>query len=223
MTMTSESVDHYIKAIYELEQAGTRAGTSALAEKLDVAPASVTGMLKRLSTEESPLVEYESHKGAALTEKGKKVALKIIRSHRLLETFLFKVLDYSWDEIHKEADRLEHYTSDLFEERIDKKMGYPKFDPHGDPIPDINGEIPKMNCIMIREMEEGQSGCIKRVQHSNPEMLRYFSNQGIIPGIEIYLEKKDPFEGPLYIKMKNEKDPVVLGWKAAGNIFVEIV
>src|SRR6201987_3190032 len=140
----SESVDNYLKAILLLSgPAENRVASTVLARRLDVAPASVTNMLQKLAAGSPPLVEYERHRGVLLSSVGKKRALEVVRHHRLIETFLYEVLDYPIDEVHEEAERLEHFISERFEERIAAKLGHPKIDPHGHCIPTTNGKMPR--------------------------------------------------------------------------------
>ena len=139
----SQSVEDYLKAVYELTREAERASTNGLAEYLDVAAASVTGMLQKLAESEPPLLEYRKHRGVQLTKEGEKVALETIRHHRLLELFLHEILGYDWDEVHEEADRLEHFISERFEERIAAALGNPQHDPHGDPIPGADLSLPE--------------------------------------------------------------------------------
>lgn len=138
----SESIDDYLKAIYALGGDGRRVGSTALAERLQVAPASITNMLQKLAMVENPLVEYERHRGVRLSPAGRRRALEIVRHHRLIETFLHRMLDYEVDELHDEAERLEHFISERFEARIDAKLGHPQRDPHGCCIPSLDGTMP---------------------------------------------------------------------------------
>ena len=142
ITLTHATED-YLKAIYAISVDGASASTNALAERLKIAPASVTGMLKRLAEASPPHVDYRKHHGVTLTPEGERAALKIIRRHRLLETYLHEMLGFSWDEVHEEACLLEHVISERFESRIDELLGHPTHDPHGDPIPDLNLVMPQ--------------------------------------------------------------------------------
>ena len=155
VNLNTESVDNYLKAIYALggPEEG-RVASTALAGRLGVAPASITNMLQKLSGSSTPLVEYEPRRGVRLSAAGKRRALEILRHHRLLETFLYKVLDYPIEEVHAEAERLEHFISERFEERINRKLGLPKFDPHGHCIPALNGKMPKEISKPLTEIEE---------------------------------------------------------------------
>src|SRR5580704_18043452 len=153
----TESVDNYLKAIFSLGgTAEARVTIKALAERLCVAPASVTNMLQKLAGAPAPLVDYERHGGVQLSATGKRRALEVVRHHRLIETFLYEVLDYPLDEVHEEAERLEHFISERFEERIDAKLGHPKIDPHGHCIPAMDGAMPRQNSIVLTDaMNEG--------------------------------------------------------------------
>ncbi|MEJ2757300.1 MAG: metal-dependent transcriptional regulator [Anaerolineales bacterium] len=153
----TQSIEDYLKAIFELTQKDGRASTTQLAEYLNVTPASVTGMIKKLSTTTPPLLEYKKHRGVILTSQGRDVALEILRHHRLLELFLHKVLDYPWDEVDEEADRLEHVISEKFEDRIAKALGNPEYDPHGDPIPTKELVIPDITHTPLSILRPGQS------------------------------------------------------------------
>ncbi|MGA8668956.1 MAG: metal-dependent transcriptional regulator, partial [Terracidiphilus sp.] len=149
----TESVDNYLKAILALsEPAERRVSSSSLAERLGVAPASVTNMLQKLATSPSPFVEYERHRGVLLSPAGKRRALEVLRHHRLIETFLYEVLDYPLEEVHEEAERLEHFISERFEQRIAAKLGNPKIDPHGHCIPGMDGQMPKQASILLTDL-----------------------------------------------------------------------
>ena len=178
----SHNIQDYLKRIYELTRSGNKATTSQLAEVLDISAASVTNMLQKLSVADPPYVTYTKHQGVELTEAGRRIALKILRRHRLIEHYLVVKLGYSWDEVHAEAEVLEHAMSPLLEERIDAALGYPEFDPHGDPIPDSNLEIPDIEQIPLSSLEVGKQGRIIRVPHEDPEVLRYLGRCGLRPG-----------------------------------------
>ncbi len=175
----SELIQDYLKAIYELSPGGGPTSTNQIAERLGVAPASVTGMLKRLAGMEPPLVDYQKHHGVQLTDVGQHVSLQVIRKHRLIELFLVKILGYSWDEVHEEAESLEHAVSPLFGERLARLLGEPNFDPHGDPIPDRDLQLPEMQTVSLSEVQVGQHVVVRRVPISNPALLRYLGELGI--------------------------------------------
>ena len=197
--MYSEAVEDYLKAIYELRQDKQPVNTKALSKHLKVTPASVSGMLKKLSNETPALIDYKPHKLIQLTEFGEKVALRVIRKHRLMELFLYKVLGYGWGEVHQEAELLEHFISDTLEERIEDYLGNPSFDPHGDPIPTKEGAVDEMRTSMLCDVEVGETVKLKRVRIEDSELLKYLDELGLILGAKITVEKKDPFNGPLTI------------------------
>ncbi|MEK6220693.1 MAG: metal-dependent transcriptional regulator, partial [Chloroflexota bacterium] len=175
----SQSIEDYIKAIYKIAGDDGRASTSQLAEYLDVTPASVTGMIQKLSAADKPLLDYKKHRGVILTPKGKKVALETLRHHRLLEVFLHESLDFPWDEVHDEADRLEHVISEKFEESMAIALGNPKHDPHGDPIPRRDLTMPSSSATSLVDLRPGQKAIVKRVQDDDPKLLRHLSEQGV--------------------------------------------
>jgi DtxR family Mn-dependent transcriptional regulator len=177
----TESVDNYLKGIFALR--GTeRVSSTALAKRLGVAPASVTNMLQKLASGSPPLVEYELHRGVRLSAAGMRRALEIVRHHRLLEAFLFEILDYPIEEVHDEAERLEHFISERFEERIDAKLGRPKFDPHGHCIPALNGKMAKKVSKSLIEVEEDGEFVVDSVSDWDPALLQRLKRHGIMPG-----------------------------------------
>lgn len=200
-TITSEAVENYLKAVYELEETRDRVATTALAEKLNVASPSVTAMLKRLSQQQPALVDYASHRGATLTEAGRTRALEIIRHHRLIETFLYEVLGYTWDEVHEDAERLEHYISERFEERIARYLGYPDFDPHGSPIPRKDGVVPESRSVPLSKLPLGQAARVSRVVHPEHRVREYLVSLGIVPEARLTVSGKTPFDGPVYVEV----------------------
>jgi len=177
--MLSESVQDYLKAIYSLRHENERATTNALAARLNVTAASVTGMLKKLA--ELKLVIYEPYQGATLTPAGEKIALEVIRHHRLIELYLTEAMGYSWDQVHAEADRLEHAISEEFEDRISTLLGHPKVDPHGDPIPTKSGEIATTSRRTLSDAVEGSTVRIERIRDEDPALLRAVAELGLMP------------------------------------------
>ena len=218
----TQSIEDYLKAIFELTQKEGRASTTQLAEHLGVTPASVTGMIKKLSATTPPLLEYRKHRGVVLTENGRAIALEILRHHRLLELFLHEVLDYPWDEVDEEADRLEHVISEKFEERIAKALGNPEYDPHGDPIPAKDLTLPSTATIPLSTLRPGQSATIKRVKDDDSELLKHLKIIGIIPDTQISITDFSEFDGNLHIKIQGSNQTEVLGPKITNQIFVEI-
>lgn len=215
--MLNENVEDYLKAIYGISTIEF-VSTNDIAEKLGYSPSNVSKMLKRLS--ELEFVEYISHRGVKLTESGVRESIKILRRHRLLEMFLFKALGYKWDEIHKEACVLEHHISVKFENAIDEFLGYPTRDPHGDPIPDKNGNMMSYNVVPLSEVEIGKSVRIIRILGNNADFLKYLADLNLLPDTSLKLLKKEPFAGSIIIE--SNKAEKILGLDAAKLILVEI-
>jgi DtxR family Mn-dependent transcriptional regulator len=182
----TESVDNYLKAILALSGPEERRVTgTSLAERLGVAPASVTNMLQKLALSPSPLVEYERHRGVLLSAAGKRRALEVLRHHRLIETFLYEVLDYPLEEVHEEAERLEHFISERFEERIAAKLGQPKFDPHGHCIPAMDGRMPKQMSRPLTDLHDQGTLVVDSVSDRDPLLLKRLKAHGITPGARL--------------------------------------
>lgn len=219
----TQSIEDYLKAIYEISSAHGRASTNQIAEDLEVTPASVTAMLKKLAGTQPPLVEYQKHRGVVLTAAGEKVALEIVRHHRLLEMFLHQMLGYEWDEVHAEADRLEHVISEEFEERIARAMGDPRHDPHGDPIPSRDLRMPlDAATTLLSELRAGQKATVQRVRDTDPELLRYLSERGLIPKARVKILDYSPFDENLSLQVSGQDQPIVLGPRITQLIFVEV-
>lgn len=212
----SQAVEDYLKVIYRIELEGNKATTTKVADALDVSSASATNMVKRLS--KMGLVDYESYKGASLTKSGRKIALEIIRHHRLLELYLLEVMGYSWDEVHEEAEKLEHHISEQFEEKIAQLLDDPTHDPHGDPIPTKDGLMPEMKADPLINAETDQEYIVNRVKDQNPDLLRYLEKIGLLPGIKIKIKEKGPFKGPITILIEGSEK--VIGNDVAQNILV---
>ena len=221
--MTSETVEDYLKAIYVLEEKEGRAKTSALAKQLGVTAGSVTDMLKRLSSADTKLLSYKHHYGVRLTARGKKAALDVIRRHRLLETFLHDVLGLKWGEVHPEAERLEHHLSDRVTDAIDKLLHYPQFDPHGEPIPGKDGQLPSLTHLKLTSAEIGASLRIVRVDPYQEDLLPYLDSLGIGIQSNIIITEKAPFEGPISLRIAGKKPDAVcsLGRNVTDHVFVE--
>ena len=218
----SHNIQDYLKRTYELTRSGNKATTSQLAEVLDISAASVTNMLQKLSVADPPYVTYMKHQGVELTEAGRRIALKILRRHRLIEHYLVVKLGYSWDEVHAEAEVLEHAMSPLLEERIDAALGYPEFDPHGDPIPDSNLEIPDIEQIPLSSLEVGKQGRIIRVPHEDPEVLRYLGRCGLRPGARIKLLTRTPYDQTMQIQILDTDEETVIGPKLGNQITLAV-
>lgn len=215
--MLSEAVQDYLKAIYKLQERGGAVSTTALAEAMDVAAASATGMVKKLAG--LKLVRHNPYQGVVLTKAGEKMALEVIRHHRLLELYLAEALGYSWDKVHEEAERLEHVISEEFEEKIFEALGRPTRDPHGDPIPAKDGTLAAGTHERLSDLEPGATGVIRRVSDSNAEMLRYLGTRGLVPDAAVEIVEKAPFNGPITVKTRETSH--VLGRDLASHIRVE--
>jgi DtxR family Mn-dependent transcriptional regulator len=193
--MASLTIENYVKTIYQLSSAsgGELASTGALAEALEVSPSTVTSMLKTLS--ESGLAEYVPYGGAKLTEAGRMLALRVVRRHRLIELFLVKTLNLTWDEVHAEAENMEHAVSDLLVDKIDTYLGYPQADPHGDPIPKADGTIANPPAMSLSTLRAGERFQIVRVSDQSPEFLRYLTDSGLAIGAEGSVAESRPEAG----------------------------
>jgi len=218
-TPRSQAIEDYAKAIYALERRDSDpVSTNALAERLGVTPASASGMVKRLC--ELGLVEHQPYRGVSLTEDGRRVALEVIRHHRLLELYLVETLGVPWDRVHQEAEVLEHVLSEELEELIAVKLGDPTHDPHGDPIPTRELTIEEGTTETLQSLEPGASGTFVRVSDSNPEMLRFLAERGIAPGDQLEVVEKQPFDGPLFVRFGERTQ--VLGGELAKAMRVEV-
>jgi DtxR family Mn-dependent transcriptional regulator len=193
----SQTAEDYLKEIYKLQSEHGRATTSGVAERVGVSAPSATSMLKKLAA--LGLVKHERYRGVRLTTAGEKAAVEVIRHHRLLEQYLSETLGLPIDEVHAEADRLEHVLSEELEARIDESLGYPTHDPHGDPIPDANLELPSEAERALADLDEGESAVVRRVPDADTELLRYLSDLGLVPGGTVQLLRAEPFEGPLTV------------------------
>ena len=198
--LTSAAED-YLKAVYALEAEGKRVTTSALAERMQVSAPSATAMTKRLA--ELGLLERTAYKGVVLTDRGRLCALEVLRHHRLLERYLADSLGMSIDEVHTEADRLEHALSEELEARIDKALGYPTHDPHGDPIPDSALRIAAPASRSLADLGPGDTAVVARVPDSDPALLRYLAEIALVPGESLELTQSAPFGGPITVRTGN--------------------
>ncbi|GHA60240.1 metal-dependent transcriptional regulator [Pontibacter akesuensis] len=214
----SYTEENYIKAIYKLSANGTQeVNTNAIAEALETKAASVTDMLRKLSAK--GVVHYVKYKGVTLTEAGERVALQIVRKHRLWETFLVEKLKFNWDEVHEMAEELEHITSPLLTRRLDEFLGHPKFDPHGDPIPSETGEINQKKQELLAELSIGTEGKVVGVNDSQPLFLQYLDKMGIGLGSHITILDKIPYDNSLEILLNGQKQ-LLLSSEATRNIFL---
>jgi len=216
MEKFSPPIEDYLKTVYLLREREGAATTTAIAAALGVTPASVTGMIKKLA--ELKLVRHMPYQGVELTKSGEKIALEMVRHHRLLELFLFEALGYAWDEVHAEADALEHVISEEFEERIAARLGNPTVDPHGDPIPTKDGTIAVVKERALLTMQAGESAQITHINDTSSEMLRYAASLGLTPTTRLTLIKVEPFGGSLRIQVG--KTEHAIGRELAAQIFV---
>jgi DtxR family Mn-dependent transcriptional regulator len=215
----SSAVQDYAKAIYALERrTGEPVGTNAIAGRLGVTAASASSMVKRLDA--LGLVAHVPYRGVHLTEAGERVALEVLRHHRLLEAYLAESLGVPWDRVHAEAEVLEHHLSEELEERIAAKLGHPTHDPHGDPIPSADLRIDEGHTQPLHELGAGDRGVFVRVSDADPEMLRYLSERGIAPGAHLEVVDKQPFGGPVFARFG--EDVHVLGGALARSMRVEL-
>ena len=220
MTVHSEishAVQDYAKAIYSLSRRGVDSvATSALADRLSVSPASASAMVKRLA--ELGFVSHEPYKGVALTPAGEKLALEVIRHHRLLELYLSEALGMPWDRVHDEAEVLEHAISEELSDLIAEKLGDPTHDPHGDPIPTRDGRIEEQVTRSLADSQPGDRVVLARVSDSDPAMLRYLGERGIEPGTALEVVGREPFGGPLNVRVEERNVPLGLGLARAMRV-----
>jgi DtxR family Mn-dependent transcriptional regulator len=199
----TRSVEDYLKAVYRLSAGNRPASTSEIAHLLELRAASVTGMVKRLS--DQGLLEHVPYKGVQLTPEGRRAALRMVRRHRLIESYLVEFFGYSWDAVHEEAERLEHAVSDTLVERMAGALGHPSVDPHGDPIPDEDGSIHEFACTPLSDIPTGETVEIRRVAENAPERLRYLASLGLRPGVVLTVLDRQPFEGPVTVLAGGER------------------
>jgi DtxR family Mn-dependent transcriptional regulator len=218
-TLNHQAIEDYMKTIYMLAQEETPVSTSRIAQARNVKPASATSMIQRLAR--LNLVRYEKHYGVTLTEAGEKLALEVIRHHRLLELYLIEALGFTWDEVHEQADILEHVISEKMEERIAAVLNHPEFDPHGDPIPSKDGVLIQVETQLLSTLQVGDSACVSRIpDDSNSELLRYLAELGLVPGTLFQVVKVAPFDGPVTLMLADEEK--VVGRQVADSVLVEI-
>lgn len=217
----TQTIEDYLKTIYELTAQGERASTNQIAEVLEITPASVTGMIKKLSEIDPPLLEYQKHHGVTLTSYGEQVALEILRHHRLLEMYLHQVLGYQWDEVHAEADRLEHVISEEFEERIATALGNPSHDPHGDPIPTRDLHMPESPTLQLADLRPGQSATVQRVASADADFLRHLSDLGLTPQTHLAVLGYSPYDQNLTVQIDAQEKPLVIGAAITRQIYVK--
>lgn len=212
-------VEDYLKTIYEIERVAGSAGTNDIAARLAIAPASVSGMLKRLA--EQGLLAHERYRGVRLTDAGRRAALRTIRRHRVIESYLAQALGYPWDRVHDEAERLEHAASDELIDRMAAAIGEPAHDPHGDPIPSREGTVEERQLDTLASAEAGTSVRILRVGDRDGERLRYLAELGITPGTTVRVVARAPFGGPITLAIGDEER--LVGPSLAEHVLVESV
>ena len=214
--MPSESVEDYLKNIYVLQQEGKKVNTGNLAVSLSVSPASVSEMVNKLSR--LKWIKNEPYHGFRLTKEGERISINLIRKHRLLEVFLSQYLKYDWDEVHAEAERIEHCVSDKFIDKLEEFLSYPKFDPHGHPIPDKNGNLKMLDSILLTSAVPGRKYTIAGVSDESVEILRYFSRIGVKLNASVVVSEVVEFDGSVIIILNNKKQ--LLSRKMAEQIFI---
>lgn len=220
MTKSSQSVEDFLKAIYTLQRDGDRVSTNALAGMLNITAPAVTDMAQRLVDEGT--VDYLKYRGVRLTDDGRQVALKMLRRHRLIELYLVQDLGYQLHEVHDEAEALEHTVSDRFVEAIAVKLGNPQYDPHGDPIPTIEGVLPERDLQPLSKLALHTPARIRRFIMDNPKMLQHTQERGLMLGKALEVIARDPFEGPITLKIQSG-NPMIIGHALASFILVEFL
>lgn len=216
--MYSAAEENYLKTIYSLQRDyGSKINTNLISSKIQTKASSVTDMLKKLSTKN--LVVYEKYQGVSLTEKGKKAALKVVRKHRLWEYFLVDKLKYNWDEVHSIAEQLEHIDSDTLVDNLEKFLGFPKFDPHGDPIPDKNGHVIERASNNLLELNIGDIGILDQVKDTSETFLQYLDRINLALGDKVEIIDKEPFDNSVQIKLGNKE--LSVSESVAENIYLK--
>lgn len=218
--MISTAEENYLKAIFKIsEKDGKAASTNAVAAELQTTAASVTDMLKRLAEKE--LIAYEKYRGVTLTEAGHQLATALIRRHRLWEVFLVEKLRFAWDEVHDLAEQLEHVQGDALVDRLDEFLGYPKFDPHGDPIPDAQGKWTYRQQTLLATLEPGQRGVVTGVEDHSAVFLQYLDQSGLILGAALTLLERFPFDNALRIRTADGRE-LTISEKVGQHLYVKI-
>ena len=217
----TQAEQDYLKAIFDLGEGGRPVTTSLLARHLGVSPASVTGMLQRLASARPALIVYRKHHGTTLTREGLTHALRVVRHHRLIESFLHRSLGMGWDEVHAEAHRLEHALSPAVGERLSAALGDPSRDPHGDPIPDRDLRLPVCPEAALSTIGAGGSAIIRRVEDADPAFLRHVASLGLVPGAALQVVESSDFDRLLSIRIGDQREPLVVGPVISDQVFVE--
>ena len=216
MPLHTQAVEDYLKTICELQQRDGKVSTTALAEQLGVSPASVTGMVKKLA--EMKLVGHEPYQGVALTKAGSKIALEVIRHHRLVELYLAEALGVPWDQVHEEAEKWEHVLSEELEERMDQALGRPTTDPHGAPIPSRDGKVVRRSSVRLTSLKPGQLAQVAEVSDHDAALLRYLGERGLYPKARVHVVAVEPYQGPVTVRVGDAQ--YALGREAAGHVYV---
>jgi DtxR family transcriptional regulator, Mn-dependent transcriptional regulator len=217
--LNHQAIEDYLKTIYMLAEQESPVSTSRIAEARQVKPASATSMIQRLAR--LKLVNYEKHYGVTLSQSGEEIALEVIRHHRLIELYLMQALGFTWDEVHEQADILEHVISEKLEERIAAVLGYPTLDPHGDPIPSKEGAIIAVSAQRLQTLTPGDRATISRIpDDANSDMLRYLAELGLVPGAEVAIVEVAPFDGPITLEINGQQR--IIGRLVADSILVEV-
>jgi DtxR family Mn-dependent transcriptional regulator len=202
----SAAIQDYLKEIYKIQASGEKPTTTAIAKRMGVAPSSATSMLKKLAA--LGLAEHAPYRGIELSSAGTKIALEVIRHHRLLEQYLAETLGLSIDAVHAEADKLEHVLSEELEARIDEKLGYPTHDPHGDPIPDAGLNVDRSELRSLEALEPGEEATVKRVPDGDADLLRYLAKLALVPGGRVTMRRSEPFGGPLTVLVSGKEHAI---------------
>jgi DtxR family Mn-dependent transcriptional regulator len=218
--LNHQAVEDYLKTIYMLESEESPVSTSRIATAREVKPGSATSMIQRLY--KLNLVNYVKHYGVTLTDAGREIALEVIRHHRLVELYLIEALGFSWDEVHEQADLLEHVISEKLEERMAAVLNYPQFDPHGDPIPSREGEMSEIRSYRLTAMTPGTDVIISRVlDDADSKLLRYLGSLGLVPGVMLRIIETAPFDGPITVRLDDKT--LIIGHKVADTVLVKNV
>lgn len=214
----TESIEDFLKIVYQLQQKEERVRTSSIAEALNITAPSAHDFISRC--QEANLLDYVSHKGVRLTDAGERIALEVLRHHRLLELYLVEALGYTWDEVHEEADRLEHHISETLEQRIAAILGHPTVDPHGDPIPSADLKLPKGGLLKLAELPLNGAGVVSRLLDQTPENLRYLEGKGLVLGATVTILEREPFDGLTHLDVNGTRQ--IIGESTARFVMVKI-
>ncbi len=212
--------ENYLKAIYHLSDSSDKGvSTNAIAERLETKPASVTDMLKKLS--DKKLLVYKKYQGVSLTDEGKTVAIRTVRKHRLWEVFLVKKLEFGWEEVHEIAEQLEHIQSTKLTDRLDEFLAYPKYDPHGDPIPNKDGIFPNRSDQTLTECSVGETAILKGVKDTDPEFLKYLKKLNLTLGEELLIKEKESYDNSMLVEL-SDNTQINLSQQVSGNLYVTV-